>query len=166
MEKMVISTFKELYDACDKFDSHIYELVQMREADLAELQIPEIRIKVKKSLEAMKEAIKAGLVSNEMSISGMCGDDCEKLQKRFKSTPSLFGKLYEKIITYAIATSEENLRMGKIVACPTAGSCGIVPSVIIAVSEEFAINEKIQIDALITAKAAACIICFTEPPRI
>lgn len=41
--------------------------------------------------------------------------------------------------------------MGKIVACPTAGSCAIVPSVIVAMSEAANANEEIQINALITA---------------
>ena len=41
--------------------------------------------------------------------------------------------------------------MGKIVACPTAGSCGILPSTLVAISEDFDYSEKVQIDALITA---------------
>ena len=86
-----------------------------------------------------------------MSISGMCGDDCDRLQKRFLVENSLFGKTFEKITTYALATIEENLRMGKIVACPTAGSCAIVPSVLIGVSEDLNIPEEEQINALITA---------------
>ena len=32
--------------------------------------------------------------------------------------------------------------MGKIVACPTAGSCGIVPACIVAVAEEYGIAVK------------------------
>ena len=150
MEKR-ISTFEELYNACDTHEQPIYEISQLHEAEISDMQIPEVRIKVKKSLDAMKEAITAGLHSKELSISGMCGDDCWKLQKRFEQKHALFGKLYEKIVTYALATSEENLRMGKIVACPTAGSCGIVPAVLVAVSESLGVSEKEQIDALITA---------------
>jgi len=84
-------------------------------------------------------------------MSGMCGNDCDKLQKRFAIRPAVFGKTFEKIMTYALATSEENIRMGKIVACPTAGSCGIVPSVIISVAEDFNISDERQVNALITA---------------
>ncbi len=152
MEKNLnINTFEELYSVCEKYEKTIYEISQEREAELAELKIPEIRIAVKQSLDAMKEAIQNGLKSDEMSVSGMCGDDCIRLQKSFDIKHAIFGKLYEKILTYALATSEENLRMGKIVACPTAGSCAIVPSVLVAVSESLGIPEKEQIDALITA---------------
>lgn len=146
-----ITTFEELQNACNKYEKQIYEITQEREAEQLEVEIPEIRIKVKKSLDAMREAIQNGMVSDEMSVSGMCGDDCKRIQKRFELKQALFGKLYEKIVSYALATSEENLRMGKIAACPTAGSCGIVPSVLIAVSDALGISEKDQIDALITA---------------
>ena len=58
---------------------------------------------------------------------------------------------YQKVLTYSLATIEQNLRMGKIVACPTAGSCGIVPAVIIAIAESINAGEEEQINALITA---------------
>ena len=148
MEK-TISTFEELKNICNGIT--IYEAAQLREAELSEISVAEFRSKVKKSLDAMKETIKNGLKSHEMSISGMCGDDCERLQKRFLRHHALLGILFEKITTYALATIEENLRMGKIVACPTAGSCAIVPSVLVGVSEELKISEEDQINALITA---------------
>lgn len=151
MEKRIISTFKQLYYTCKEQNKAIYEVSQNREAELNDVSVEEIRIIVKKSLDAMKEAIETGLKSNELSRSGLCGDDCSKLQKRFAENRAIFGPTCQKISTYALATSEENCRMGKIVACPTAGSCAIVPSVLIAVSEEFNISEDEQINALITA---------------
>ena len=115
-------------------------------------------MQVKKHIEAMQQSIKNGMQSSEKAISNWCGDDCIKLQERYKNKKSLFGVLFEKIITYSLATIEENLRMGKIVACPTAGSCGIVPAVILAVSEDYNFDEADMIDALITAGAIGAII--------
>lgn len=146
-----VNSFEQLRDICEFKNKHIWEYAIEREAELAEVTTEEMRTTVKKSLDAMKDAIKSGLNSKEMSISGMCGDDCYRLQKRFAVRGALFGKLFEKITTYALATIEENLRMGKIVACPTAGSCAIVPSVLIAASEELNIPEEEQINALVTA---------------
>lgn len=149
--KKNITTFKELLSVCGQKNKKIYELAQEKETILLDISVEKVRAKVKKSLDAMKDAIKIGLKSNEKSISKQCGDDCEKLQKRFEKNQPLFGNLFNKITTYALATIEENLRMGKIVACPTAGSCAIVPSVLIAISEELNISEEEQINALITA---------------
>lgn len=150
MEKS-INTFEELERVCESTGRKIYEVTQKYEAALAEISEQEFRKLVKRSLDAMKEAIKNGLNSTEMSISGMCGDDCNRLQKGYENQSALFGKTFEKITTYALATIEENLRMGKIAACPTAGSCAIVPSVLIGVSEDLQIDEESQINALITA---------------
>lgn len=156
--KKDIRTFQDLLSVSGQEKKKIYELFQEREAFLLDTSVEQVRLKVKKSLDAMKNAIKVGLQSKEKSISKQCGDDCDKLQNRFKTNPALFGKLFEKITTYAFATIEENLRMGKIVACPTAGSCAIVPSVLVAISEELNISEEDQVNALITAGAIGTII--------
>jgi len=156
--KKNITTFSDLLLLCGQEKKSVYELAQERECFLKDADIDKVRAKVKKSLDAMKDAIKAGLKSNEKSISKQCGDDCEKLLKRFGAHKSLFGGLFEKISTYALATIEENLRMGKIVACPTAGSCAIVPSVLVAISEELNLTEDEQINALITAGTIGSIV--------
>ncbi len=153
-----LNTFKELREACLQDNKTIYEISQEYEAILGDATVEEVRKVVKKSLDAMKDAIKTGLKCKEMSISGMCGDDCVRLQERFLKTNALFGKSFEKITTYALAVIEENLRMGKIVACPTAGSCAIVPSVLVGVAEDLQISEEEQINALITAGAIGRII--------
>lgn len=152
------TTFQELLLICGQTKKRIFELAQEKEAFILDIPEVEVREKAKKTLGAMKHAIKIGLNSDEMSISGQCGDDCAKLQKRFEEKPALFGKFFEKITTYALATIEENLRMGKIVACPTAGSCAIVPSVLVAISEEQDISEDEQINALITAGTVGAIV--------
>ena len=146
-----ISTFEQLKDICISKDKKIYEVAQEYMAKDSDISVDEVRAFVNKTLFAMKEAIQSGLNSKELSLSGMCGQDCYKLQKRFKTDRAMFGGTFEKILIYALATSEENIRMGKIVACPTAGSCGILPSALVAVSQDFNYSEREQINALITA---------------
>lgn len=148
---MDINTFRQLYYACKEQNKKIYEVAIDYDVSQGEYSEYQIRLQAKKSLDAMKDAILRGLKSTEPSASGMSGDDCDKLQKRFKNSSSFLGKTAQKIMVYALATSEENLRMGKIVACPTAGSCGIVPSVLISYAEDYDIKEDEQINALITA---------------
>ena len=155
---MAILSFSELESICTKKSKKIFEIAQEEESRLLESSVEVIRLKVLEDLLAMRASIKNGLNSTEKSISDWCGDDCVKLPKRFKQSGALFGKVFEKITTYALATAEENLRMGRIVACPTAGSCGIVPAVIVAVSEERKIPESKQIDGLLTAGIVGLIV--------
>ena len=155
---MAILSFSDLEEKCISKNKAIYEIAEEEESVLQEVEIDVIRLKVLEDLLAMKEAIKNGLKSTEKSISNWCGDDCAKLLEGFKKHGALFGKTFEKITEYALATVEENLRMGRIVACPTAGSCGIIPAVIVAVSEEKNIPESEQINALLTAGIVGLII--------
>lgn len=146
-----INTFEQLKEACISRNKQIYEIAQENIAMESDMAVELVRTFAAKSLYAMKEAIQSGMASKELSMSGMCGQDCFKVQKRYKSERAMFGSVFEKIIEYALATSEENIRMGKIVACPTAGSCGILPAALVAVSEEFNHSEREQLNALITA---------------
>lgn len=149
--KLNINTFEQLKEACISRNKQIYEIAQENMAMESDMTVELVRTFAAKSLYAMKEAIQSGMASKELSMSGMCGQDCFKVQKRYKSERAMFGSVFEKIIEYALATSEENIRMGKIVACPTAGSCGILPAALVAVSEEFNHSEREQLNALITA---------------
>ncbi|MDD3236747.1 MAG: L-serine ammonia-lyase, iron-sulfur-dependent, subunit alpha [Candidatus Gastranaerophilales bacterium] len=146
-----IKTFEELekYSNCNK--KAIFEIAQEIEAANIETSVEKIREKVYATLTAMKNAITRGLNSNKLSYSKMCGADCEKLLNRYKSHNSIFSDTFKNILLYALATIEENARMGKIAACPTAGSCGIVPSVIIAVSEGIDADKEEMINALLTS---------------
>lgn len=155
---MKIMTFDELVKECGAQNKKIFELIQEQEALDADCSVDEIRLKVEQHIDTMKSSINVGMASSEKAVSNWCGDDCEKLQLRYSHHRALFGKLFEKIITYSLATIEENLRMGKIVACPTAGSCGIVPAVLVAVSEDFNISKEEQVNALITAGGVGAII--------
>ncbi len=149
--EMNINTFEQLHNECISRNKAIYEIAQENMASSADISVDEVRAFTNRSLFAMKEAIQIGMASRELSMSGMCGQDCHRVQRRFETVPAIFGKTFEKIIEYALATSEENIRMGKIVACPTAGSCGILPATLTAVSEDFNYSEREQINALITA---------------
>ena len=155
---MAILSFSNLIEKCISQQKTIYEIAAEEEAILAETEVDVVRLKTLENLIAMKDAIKNGLTSKEKSISGWCGDDCAKLLERYKKGHALFGKIFEMISAYALATAEENLRMGRIVACPTAGSCGIVPAVIVAVSEDRKIPESEQVSGLLTAGMVGLII--------
>ena len=155
---MSITTFEELKQACKSQNKTIWEVTQEEEGVNSDIPVENVRLEVLKHIETMRETIKTGMESSEKSISNWCGDDCEKLIRRYSNQHSLFGTLYEKILTYALATSEENLRMGRIVACPTAGSCGIIPGVLVAYAEEYELSDDEQINFLITAGKIGSII--------
>ena len=148
---MQINTFEELKEYSRKENKKIYEIAQEMECQNLGISEDKFRQIIKNTLDTMKEAIKTGLNNTQPTNGKMGGQDCVKLIERYKKNPSIFSKLFEKILTYALATSEENARMGKIAACPTAGACGIVPSILVSLFEELNTDNEKQINSLIVA---------------
>ena len=146
-----LNTFEKLISYSEETELQIFEIMEEVESGAFEISVEEIREKAKRNIDEMKNSVKNGLLNTEKSQSGLSGGDCVKLVNSFKKKPALFGSLYEKISSYSLAVIEENARMGKIVACPTAGSCGIVASVIVAMSEEFKLSADEEVNMLITA---------------
>ena len=58
----------------------------------------------------------------------------------------------------ALSCSEVNASMGRIVACPTAGSCGILPAVILTVGERLNLSDEELIQGLLASSAVGMII--------
>lgn len=115
----------------------------------------EVRDMMRHQLHAMQEAVVEGLNENLRSVSGLTGGQAAYLQRRLLAGQSLCGSLLGKATAYALATAECNACMGKIVAAPTAGACGILPGTIIAMMEERGFTEDEAVDALFTAAAVA-----------
>lgn len=63
-----------------------------------------------------------------------------------------------KAMARAISSSEVNAAMGKIVAAPTAGSCGILPAVIISAGEKLDKSEDDLVRALFTSSCIGVLI--------
>ena len=101
-----VNTFRQLYYTCKEKNKNIYETALDYESSQGENSEYQIRLQAKKSLDAMKDAIKIGLNCTEPSPSGMSGDDCDKLQK--SNVKSILGTTPQKIMAYALATSEQN----------------------------------------------------------
>jgi len=103
-------------------------------------------------LAMMRESVRAGLDPSLRSVSGLTGGRASLLNSHQRRQP-LCGSLLGKATTYALAVAEYNACMGKIVAAPTAGACGILPGAILAMMEEKNIAEEQAVDALFVAAA-------------
>ncbi|MBP3637131.1 MAG: L-serine ammonia-lyase, iron-sulfur-dependent, subunit alpha [Clostridia bacterium] len=117
--------------------------------------IPEedVRAIMRSHLNCMKEAVQSGLDEKLRSVSGLSGGQAAVFLKRLEEGKLLCGMLLGKAEVYAMATAECNACMGKIVAAPTAGACGILPGVVLAMMEEQNVTEDQAVDALFVAAA-------------
>lgn len=110
------------------------------------------------NLQVMKAAIVKGINSQEKSASGLSGGSAYKLQQAVAGGKTLGGNQLDKALMNALAVAEVNACMGRIVAAPTAGSCGIMPATLISVMEERQIPEENTVLALFTAAGIGAVI--------
>ncbi len=80
--------------------------------------------------EIMKESVHEGLKNQQRSTMGLSGGDSTKLLEYIKRVN--YVSFHTLASVYAMASAETNAQMGRIVACPTAGACGIIPGVLLA----------------------------------
>lgn len=85
------------------------------------------------------------------SASGLVGTEGKKMMEARLAGNLLCGNLIGKVMEKALKTSESNACMKRIVAAPTAGSCGVVPAVFLSVQEERGYTEEQMVEALYVA---------------
>jgi len=86
-----------------------------------------------------------------LSASGLVGTEGGKMKAARLSGSLLCGDFISKVMEKALKTSESNACMKRIVAAPTAGSCGVVPAVFLTIQEEKGYSEEQMVEALYVA---------------
>lgn len=148
-------TLHELMEQAAAKQMSLSEIIMRHEMETSEQTEETVRALMASRLDVFHESIQAGLEDKGKSVSGLVGGDAEKL---LQSQAKLLGPLARKAAVYALAVSEANAKMFKIVACPTAGSCGIVPAVMIAAAEELDIADDVCVNALFTAAGIGAVV--------
>lgn len=109
-------------------------------------------------LNILRESVENGLSKVHKSLSGMVGGDAQLLQEAIKNGRLIGGEVLDGAILRAISVAELNAAMGKIVAAPTAGSCGILPAVLLTAAEKLNSSEEDLVKALFTASGIGLVI--------
>lgn len=119
--------------------------------DMAEREVSAERSREKMQMvwQAMKDA-SADYNPQNFSTSGLVGDDGERMKQYVESGKAILGGFPGEVMTEALKMSECNACMKRIVAAPTAGACGVLPSILLPLNRQGVPEEEI-INALYTA---------------
>lgn len=109
--------------------------------------------RMSKQVDVMKQSVADGLTSDRKSYSGLSGGDAVKFAAAMKNGSVFGGTFLGKIISRALAVAERNACMGKIVAAPTAGSCGILPAVLFTYADQVNKSDNQIVMSMFTAAA-------------
>lgn len=144
---MSFQSIKEIQTLCKENNESFYQVIQTSDMNERQVSATESFAQMKEVYDAMANAdaaYDAGLRSN----SGLVGGDGEKIASAVKKDQILSGPLIGEIMEKAIKMGESNACMKRIVAAPTAGSCGVVPAVFLTLQKQLNIPEHDIIEAL------------------
>lgn len=143
-------TLQELQDLAVQQKKEIWQIVQQEDMDASERTSEQSYEKMHQMYEAMKYA-DTSYNGNLRSASGRAGGDGEKLHQYNASGKNICGAFIGLVMEKAIKMGESNACMRRIVAAPTAGSCGVLPAVLLSYEEQFAATEEQMVQALYVA---------------
>ena len=87
------------------------------------------------------------------SQSGMVGGDGAKMREYIKSGKTICGDYIGQVIAQALEMGESNACMKCIVAAPTAGSCGVLPAVLLPYQQRMGHDDDTMVRAMYVAGA-------------
>ena len=156
---------EELIKICEENSISLSEYAIRREMEDRDVTREEVLSKMHKTLEAMRSGATEAREKEVYSVSGLIGGDAYKVQEYLKKGKSLTGDTMVLAMAMALSSSEVNASMGRIVACPTAGSCGILPAVILTAGEKLEKTDDELVMALFASAAVGMIILHLQEQR-
>ena len=151
------TSVQELCSEAEKRGLTISQVVLEDQAQQMERTQEDIFAEMERRLTVMEEAVQAGLNPDLRSTSGLTGGDSAKLMD-YAQTGGLTGSFFNRAMARGMAVAEYNGAMGKIVAAPTAGSCGILPGTVVSLLQEGKCSRNDAVMALFTAGGIGMVI--------
>ena len=112
---------------------------------------------MKKMYQAMKSADEQ-YDQQLRSPSKMAGGDGYKMRIYNESGRNICGDFIGVVMEKALKMGESNACMKRIVAAPTAGSCGVIPAVLLSYEKYFGVTEDECVKALLIAAGIGAVI--------
>ena len=150
-------SFEEIREIEKATGKTFWEIV--RDADCRELEITaeEAFNRMADRYEAMRSA-DTSYSPSLTSSSGLTGGDGEKIAAARQAGTLLCGPFIGLVMEKAVKMGESNACMRRIVAAPTAGSCGVLPAVLLSLEAERKYPVTEMVKALYTAAGIGGII--------
>ena len=155
---LAYKSIQEMVDMSAASGKKLWELILEDQALQAEVTQDELFHKMHENFKVMLESISEGLSFTGQSPSGLSGGWAGRLQNSINQGRNVGDSFFSGMLVKALAVAQCNSRMGKIVAAPTAGSCGIIPGVLVAAMEKWQIPEEEVVKSLFTSAGIGMVI--------
>lgn len=143
---MAFESLQDIVTICNEKQKEFWNVVLEDDCE-------ERKVSTESSMKQMRETWDAILLAASTyekdltSSSGLVGKDGYKMEIFSKSPNSLCGSYMNRVMAGALQMGESNACMKRIVAAPTAGSCGVLPAVLVP----YFMDKRADTDTIIKA---------------
>jgi len=136
-----------------------WEIIVREDMQERAVTMKESMEKMGRMYEEMQKA-DSGYEGKLRSSSRLVGGDGQKVQEYFAKGDGLCGAFVGRVMERAIKMGESNACMKRIVAAPTAGSCGVVPAVLLTIEEMLGNSKEQMIQSMFVAAGIGEVIAY------
>jgi L-serine dehydratase len=134
------------------------EVILENEEMLSSLSKDQIFEKLEMRYQVMERSVEKALEQSLPTVGSLIeGISMTQYQYALRDKTAC-GSFINIVMARALSGSETNASMGKICAAPTAGACGILPAVLVSISERENIARRKTLEGLLTASGIGAII--------
>ena len=156
---MALDSMKEIFERSARENIPFWEIVLQYDMEERQVSRQASMAKMLSTWQAIQDAADS-YTGTQRSVSGLVGGDGLKMRLYARRGESIGGEFMDEVIVQAISMAESNACMRRIVAAPTAGSCGVVPAVLLPLCEREHYTQQELLEALYVASGIGAVIAY------
>ena len=156
---MALDSMKEIFERSARENIPFWEIVLQYDMEERQVNRQASMAKMLLTWQAIQDAADS-YTGTQRSVSGLVGGDGLKMRLYARRGESVGGEFMDEVIVQAISMAESNACMRRIVAAPTAGSCGVVPAVLLPLCEREHYTQHELLEALYVASGIGAVIAY------
>ena len=156
---MALDSMKEIFESSARENIPFWEIVLQYDMEERQVSRQASMAKMLSTWQAIQDAADS-YTGTQRSVSGLVGGDGLKMRLYARRGESIGGEFMDEVIVQAISMAESNACMRRIVAAPTAGSCGVVPAVLLPLCEREHYTQHELLEALYVASGIGAVIAY------
>ena len=154
---MALDSMKEIFDTMEVRDLPFWEVILQADMEDRQVSRNQSMAKMLTVWQAMSDAAD-NYSGRRRSASGLVGGDGMKMRQYTLRGKAMTGGYVSEVIAEALGMAESNACMCRIVAAPTAGSCGVLPAVMLPLCKHEKLSQHQILEALYVASGIGAVI--------
>ena len=156
---MVLDSMKQIFEQSEQAGLPFWEIVLRYDMEQRQVSRQASMAKMLTTWQAIQDAADS-YTGTQRSVSGLVGGDGLKMRLYARRGESIGGEFMDEVIVQALSMAESNACMRRIVASPTAGSCGVVPAVLLPLCQRESFTQHQILEALYVASGIGAVIAY------